>query len=79
MRRWWAAAVGAVRPPSSRNSWNNGSSKTAQVVDVTGRVIINTTTSDDVLNINMGNFSNGVYYVKLISDNATEVVKIIKQ
>ena len=59
--------------------WNTNDSKSAEVMDVTGRVILSTTNSANHINMDMSNFANGVYYVKLYSDASTEVIKVVKQ
>lgn len=56
----------------------NGIGKTIEVVDVTGRTVVNSTTGADSIDLNISDLANGVYYVKVKSDNATEVVKIVK-
>ncbi|PBQ30367.1 hypothetical protein CNR22_00845 [Sphingobacteriaceae bacterium] len=58
---------------------NSTSVKTIEVVDLTGRVILTNTNSDLNTNINISTFANGVYYVKVKSENATEVIKVVKQ
>jgi hypothetical protein len=58
---------------------NNNSNKTVSVLDVTGRVILTSTTSDDKVNFNINKFAAGIYYVKIQSINATEVLKVVKQ
>ncbi|MCU0359768.1 MAG: T9SS type A sorting domain-containing protein [Bacteroidia bacterium] len=49
-----------------------------EVTDLTGRVLINLASSNEKINIEMSNFANGVYYVKISSDNTTEVIKVVK-
>lgn len=56
----------------------NGLTKTIEIIDVTGRVVLTNTTSNNVTDVNISTLANGVYYVKVRSENATEVVKIIK-
>lgn len=58
---------------------NNGLAKTIEVVDVTGRIISLTSSTDNQVKMNITNLSNGVYYVKVKSDNAVEVLKVVKQ
>jgi hypothetical protein len=57
---------------------NNSSVKTVVVTDVTGRIISSNTSASDVVKVNLNNLSSGVYYVKVQSNNAVEVVKVIK-
>lgn len=58
---------------------NNGLTKTIEVMDVTGRIVLTNTTLNDKLNMNATNLAAGVYYVKIKSNNAFEIVKIVKQ
>ena len=53
--------------------------KTIQISDITGRVVLNHSTSDDLINLNVSNLANGVYYVKVLSNNRSDVMKIVKQ
>ncbi len=55
---------------------NSGLVKSVVVTDLTGRVVL---TSEGSVNLNLNNLSNGVYYVKVSSDKASEVVKVVKQ
>lgn len=57
----------------------NGSEKTIQIIDVSGRILSNETSSNDSVTIKMTEFANGVYYVKVQSNKEVSVVKIIKQ
>ena len=57
----------------------NGLAKTIQISDITGRVVLNHSTSDDLINLNVSNLANGVYYVKVSSNNRSDVMKIVKQ
>jgi hypothetical protein len=57
----------------------NGSAKSIVVTDVTGRVVLTTSTSLDSMNLNIVELANGVYYVSISSENHTEVIKIVKQ
>ncbi|WP_317896710.1 T9SS type A sorting domain-containing protein [Aurantibacillus circumpalustris] len=58
---------------------NNISEKTITVMDVTGRVVSSMTSSLEVVNVNLNELSNGIYYVKIQSSTSTEVIKIVKQ
>ncbi|MBL7922010.1 MAG: T9SS type A sorting domain-containing protein [Bacteroidia bacterium] len=58
---------------------NNGSVKNIQVMDLTGRVIVSNTSSNDKIDFNINTLANGVYYVRIQSNNTVEVIKIIKQ
>ena len=58
---------------------NNGLNKTIQVTDLTGRIVLEDNTNSDKFNVNINALVNGIYYVKVISNNAVEVFKVIKQ
>lgn len=58
---------------------NNSLEKTIQVMDVTGRIIVSQSTKDNSIDLNISGLSNGVYYIKVQSDNLSEVVKVVKQ
>jgi hypothetical protein len=57
----------------------NGLSKTIQVTDIAGRIILETSTTNDSVAINLAKFANGIYYVKVASNNASNVLKVVKQ
>jgi hypothetical protein len=48
-------------------------------MDLTGRVVLLNTSSNDKMDFNISNLSNGIYYVRVQSNNAVEVIKIVKQ
>lgn len=58
---------------------NNGAAKTIEVMDVTGRVILTSTTAKDAASFNINDFADGIYYIKIQSNNQVEVVKVVKQ
>jgi hypothetical protein len=58
---------------------NNGSVKTIEVMDLTGRIVLTNTSSNDKIDFNISNLANGVYYVRVQSNNSVEVIKIVKQ
>ncbi len=60
-------------------SLSNAASKSIQVIDLTGRVVSTVNADADVAKVNMSNLANGVYYVKITSNGATSVVKVVKQ
>jgi len=72
-----------VYPNPSNGSFfiqlSNGKDKVIEIMDVTGRILITDKTDRDVLKVNMNEFANGVYYAKIVSNNSTEVIKLIKQ
>jgi hypothetical protein len=49
------------------------------VTDVTGRVVLTQSSLDDKMNVNINTLANGVYYLKVKSDNAVDVIKVVKQ
>ncbi len=57
----------------------NGATKIISVSDVTGRVVLNNTSNNDQITINLGNLSNGIYYVTIQSNTNTQVLKVVKQ
>ena len=58
---------------------NNGLNKIIEVTDLTGRLVLTNTSSKDKVNVSMANLANGVYYLKIQSNNAVEVIKVVKQ
>lgn len=58
---------------------NSSSNKTVEVTDITGRVIMSTVTKDEKVNVNITTLSNGIYYVRVQSDNGVDVIKVVKQ
>jgi len=56
----------------------NGADKNIQVTDVTGRVVLNKTGKNERIEMNLNTLSNGIYYVRIQSENAVEVIKVIK-
>ncbi|MDO8999773.1 MAG: T9SS type A sorting domain-containing protein [Bacteroidota bacterium] len=57
----------------------NGATKTIIVSDITGRVIMDNTSNSETVNLNISHFANGIYYIKVQSDNITEIIKVVKQ
>jgi hypothetical protein len=58
---------------------NNSNEKSIVISDISGRVVLSAKTTNDKINLNITSLSNGVYFVKVQSNNATEVIKVIKQ
>ena len=56
----------------------NGVNKTIEVMDVTGRVVLSNTTTNNTTDVNISTLANGVYYVKVKSENVSEVIKVVK-
>jgi hypothetical protein len=59
--------------------FNSNISKSVSVIDVTGRVIMTTNSNDSAVALDLANLAAGVYYVKMQTATATEVVKVVKQ
>jgi hypothetical protein len=78
------SAIGTVVYPNPNTGLftielNNGSVKTIEVMDLTGRIVLTNTSSNDKIDFNISNLANGVYYVRVQSNNSIEVIKIVKQ
>lgn len=58
---------------------NNTSAKSIMILDLAGRIVSSVNSDSQVTKVNMSNLANGVYYVRISSDNATSVVKVVKQ
>jgi len=58
--------------------FGNAANKQIEVLDITGRVVAKNTSNDQKVNFNLNTLANGVYYVKVVSNNSSEVVKIVK-
>jgi PKD repeat protein len=58
---------------------NNGTTKTIEILDMTGRMVYTSTTSSDKVNCNLSALAKGIYYVRVQSNNSIEVAKIVKQ
>ncbi len=50
-----------------------------EVLDLTGRLVLITNSNTSKAEINMSEFSAGVYYVKVKENDATRVLKVVKQ
>ncbi len=79
-----ASANGFVAYPNPTNgvftlSFTNGLEKQITVTDLTGKVVYSTTTDSQMLDINIANLANGIYSVKVQSNQAIEVIKVVKQ
>lgn len=57
----------------------NADEKNIEVVDVTGRVVFSASTVSNATDINITALASGVYYVKVKSATANDVVKVVKQ
>ena len=79
-----ASSIGVVVYPNPNNGLftielNNGSVKTIEVMDLTGRIVLANTTSNNKVDFNISTLANGVYYVRVQANNSVEVIKIVKQ
>ena len=57
---------------------NSNDLKTIEVSDLTGRLVKSYTGKDEQVNINIKTLANGVYYLKILSENTVEVIKVVK-
>jgi hypothetical protein len=57
----------------------NNLPKTIEVMDVRGRVVLSSTSDNNLVKVNISTLANGVYYVKVKSANTVEVLKVVKQ
>jgi hypothetical protein len=71
-----------VYPNPSASTWNIASSTNAitaiQVVDMTGKVVMNITPNSEVAAIDASALSSGIYLAKVICSNGTQTLKLIK-
>jgi hypothetical protein len=58
---------------------NNTLNKIIEVVDVTGKIVATSTSNLEVVHVNIKNLANGIYYVKIQSNNSVEVIKLVKE
>lgn len=58
---------------------NNGLNKTFEMYDLTGRIVLKASSEKDKTILNINALANGIYYLKVQSNNAFEVFKIVKQ
>jgi hypothetical protein len=76
-----ATFAGLYPNPASNNvtlEFTNNSVKNISVMDLTGRVVFTTSTSDEKIALNLSNLNDGVYFVRINSNNKTEIAKLIK-
>ena len=57
---------------------NSGILKTVQVIDFTGRVILTSAGNNDKIDVNINDLANGIYYVKIQTENDVELIKLVK-
>ena len=58
---------------------NSGDLKIIEVSDLTGLVLLSSSTPDTRKQVNLNAFASGVYYLKVQSGKATSVMKVVKQ
>jgi len=58
--------------------FNNNSVKNISLLDLTGRVVLSTSVSDEKTTLNIASLAKGIYYVRIQSNNKVEVAKIVK-
>ncbi|MDO8998957.1 MAG: T9SS type A sorting domain-containing protein [Bacteroidota bacterium] len=76
------SAINVYPSPSNGNitiELVNGFTKEISVIDITGRIVLTTTSSSDKVNVDISNLSNGIYYIKVISNNKPDIIKVVKQ
>lgn len=59
--------------------FNNALNKFVEVSDLTGRIILSLESDKDLLNVSLKDYANGVYFVKIVSNNTSEIIKVVKQ
>lgn len=60
-------------------AFNNGLDKQVTVIDVTGKVVYTASTNAPTLEIDLAGLANGIYSVKVVSNQNVEVIKVVKQ
>lgn len=58
---------------------NTGSTKIIEMLDVTGKVVLTEKTDASTIQMNINELANGVYQVRIKSDNGIDMIKVIKQ
>ncbi len=58
---------------------NTTISKQVEITDLTGRIVKSETSDEPRISMDIKDLANGIYYVRVVTDGATHVVKIIKQ
>jgi hypothetical protein len=57
----------------------NGAQKHIEVMDLMGRIVLNTTSVEDRSTINISDLQNAVYYIRLSSNNDSKIFKMVKE
>lgn len=53
--------------------------KTIEMTDLTGRIVYTQTTSAETIQMNVVDLANGVYHLRIHSENGIDIIKIVKQ
>jgi hypothetical protein len=67
--------------PTQNNITVNANSiiNSIELYDVQGRLLIAKTTNEDQINVDISNYSNGIYFLKVNSANGEKTKKIVKE
>ena len=57
----------------------NSIRKTIELTDLTGRIVYKETTDNETINMNITELANGIYHVRISSDNGIDIIKVVKQ
>ncbi len=57
----------------------NSLRKTIELTDLTGRIVYKETTDGETINMNITELANGVYHVRISSENGIDIIKVVKQ
>ena len=50
-----------------------------EIVNFLGQIVLSQTNNGNISNVNVSNLSNGVYFIRIISNQATSIQKFVKQ
>jgi hypothetical protein len=64
---------------STININGNSSIKTIELYDIQGRVLVTKEVNANQTNLDISGYTNGVYFVKITTDNGVKMEKVIKQ
>ncbi|HLP65062.1 DUF7619 domain-containing protein [Flavobacterium sp.] len=71
-----------IAPNPTKNSINvncNNTIKSIELYDVQGRVLMTQLANDSQSSVDVSNYTNGIYFVKVTTENGTKIEKIIKE
>jgi hypothetical protein len=57
----------------------NALTKTIEMTDLTGKIVHTQTTDAETIQMNIVDLANGVYHVRIHSENGIDVIKVVKQ